>query len=246
MVFRYMFGSWNPNKYHHLHELSLGRLALLVLATAACSILLFILLLIPAIFQADEAVAHLSTTTNITLGATMTQTAPTYLVQNPDVLVTTGEGNAFITITPQHIAIKRFLFFGTQEYPWTQFQSLNTLPISSMLGTLVLFLLPSMLAWGTFTLLVIAAVTAILYTLLAYFILHTRNFHIKYIDLLKVALYAGLPSMMLFAVTPILRLGLPLTIILGFQFVLWLVLAMLGTALFAEKHTSKFGVKGHS
>jgi hypothetical protein len=239
MLLRYAPGSWNPNKYHRLHELSLLRVCVLVGVVALLAVLSFLVLLLPALLHIDEAVEQLHTTTDITLSGSFTQTAPTYLMRNPDILVTTQPGDAFITITPEHIAVKRFVYFDTQTYEWEQLNSLDTLPATHILTSLAFFTLPSFLLWGTMLMLGGVFTLVLLYTLFTYFVLHTRNLRILYADLCKVALYAALPSMMLFGVIPILRLGLPLAIILGFQFVLWLVLALLGTALFAEQHTPR-------
>jgi hypothetical protein len=233
-MLRALLGSWNPNQYHLVREFSFSKLCKLLALTAVLSVALFFVLLLPAFFQADAAVHKLSETTTLTLNASLTQTEPAYLLRNPDVLVTTGDGDAFIVVSPSGITVKKFLFFGREYYAWDAFSSLSTLPASSVATRAAIFLFPSILLWGALALLAIFSVFVLLYTLFTYFILHARNVTVAYADLLKVSLYATLPSMLLFAAIPILRLGLPITIILGFLFVLWLVLSLIGTSLAVE------------
>jgi uncharacterized membrane protein len=241
-MWKRIFSSWNPNKYSELKEVSFLRLAKLSIASALFSATIFLALLLPAVYNADATVEQLSKTTNITVSASMQQSIGTYLMKNPDILITTDEGKGFIVITPQSITVKQFVFFGTKTYNWKPLSSLQTLKASEMLVPLFFFLLPSILVWFAIILLVNFIVWTILYTLFAYFILHAKNFHVLYTDLWKVSLYASFPAMMLSGATPILRLGLPLAIVWGLVFVVWLVFSMLGTALFAEKRHRKTAV----
>lgn len=242
MILRYLLGSWSPNKYHQLGELSVARLLKLAGITAFLSVLLFLVLVLPALFQADAAVEGLRKTTSITLNGSLEQTTPTYLLRNPDVLVTTGDQDAFITITDSGVSVKRFIYFGDKNYSWRTIASLESIPATEIATRLATFLLPSLLFWGTLSVLGTALLFALLYSFIAYFILHARHFDTAYTDVLKVTVYAGLPSMMIFAAIPILRLGLPITIVVGFLFVLWLVLSLLGTALVSDKHVEHVAI----
>lgn len=239
MILRYLLGSWSPNKYHRLGELSVVRLLKLAGLTALLSVFVFLLLSLPALFQADEAVAGLRKTTAVSVNASLTQSTPTYVLRNPDILVTTGDEDGFITITPRGLSVKQFIYFGERTFEWRMFSSLHTVPATAIATRLALLLLPSLLFWGALAVLLTALFFAVLYSFITYFVLHAKQFHISYQDLFKVTVYAALPSMMVLAGTPILRLGLPIAIILGFIFVLWLVLSLLGTALFAERHVDK-------
>jgi hypothetical protein len=242
---RYLLESWNPNKYTILRELSLARLCYLIAVGAVFSVAVFLLLLVPAVLSADTAFDELAEKTDISINASFAQTEPVYLVENPDIVVTSGAEQGFITITPQGFSVKYFIFFGERNYPWIGFSNLDTLPIDNMLFSLALFTLPSALVWGTFLILVNLVVFGFLYTLIAYFILHAREYNVVYTDLWKVTLFAGIPSMSLLAVTPILRLGLPLAVIIGFMFVVWLVFSLLGSALFAHQNPGHSSVKKH-
>lgn len=238
-MLKQILASWNPNKYNSLRELSVPRVLKLAALTALCAIAIFIILILPNIFQADAIVQQLSKTTNITISADMQQSVGTYILKNPDIVITTQPTDAFITITPESFTIKEFIFFGAKSYNWKAFSNLASFPAQDILVPVIFFLIPSLLFWGALALLVHCFIWVLLYTLIAYFILHAKNFHVLYSDLWKVSSYASLPCMMLVAATPILRLGLPLWMIWGVVFVSWLVLSLLGTALFAEKHHKK-------
>jgi hypothetical protein len=223
--------SWNPNKYTVLHDLSLPRLLLLVVLAALGAVAVFTLLLIPTLLQTEASYGRLVATTDVRVDATFTQTEPVYLLRNPDVLVTTGEGDGFITVTPEGFSVKYFVFFGERTYPWLWFSDLDAFPARGLAFAAGLVLLPSALAWGTILILANLALAGLLYTFIAYFVLHVREYRVRYADLWKVTLFAGIPGMTVFALSPILRLGLPLAVIIGFVFVLWLVFSLLGTAL---------------
>jgi hypothetical protein len=239
MVLRYLFGSWSPNKYHKLGDLSLRRLLKLVGFAAFASVLLFLLLSLPAVFHADEAVDALRQTTSVSLNGSLSQTTPTYLLRNPDVLVTTGEEEAFLRINRDGVTLKRFVYFGETTYSWSRLSSLEAFPATNIVVRLLLFLLPSLLFWGTTSLLLVTALLALLYSSTGIVVLHSKGFSVTFKELLKISLYASLPSMMLFAAIPVLRLGLPIEIVIGFLFVLWLILSLLGTALFTDRHLDK-------
>ena len=243
MHWRVFLEAWNPNKYTVLRELSLPRLCALIALAAVTSVVAFLILLLPALFQSDAAFAELGAKTEITLDAAFTQTEPVYLMTNPDILITTGEGSGFITVTPSGFSVKYLIFFGERTYPWLPFSNLDTIPLERIVIAFALFALPSALIWGTLLILVNLALFSLLYTFIAYFILHAREYTVEYTDLCKVTLFAGVPSMTIFAATPILRLGLPLYVIVGFVFVIWLVFSMLGSALFAHQHPGKFSSK---
>ena len=237
-MWRRILASWNPNKYHGLREMSLLKVLKLAAYTSAFSVLVFLLLILPNLFHADEVASQLAKTTNITISASMQQSIGTYIVKNPDVLVTASSGDGFIVITPSGVTVKQFVFFGSRTYSWSALSSLQLFPATKVVVTLFLMLLPSMLFWGSLLLLLSFVVLCLLYTMITYFVQHARNFHVMYADLWKVSVYASIPAMMLFAATPILRLGLPLAIVFGFVFVFWLVLSLLGTTLFSEKHVA--------
>lgn len=233
--------SWNPNKYAQLRDIPLKKIGVLVLIAAVASIALFLILLIPTLLQGEAAFAELAAKTEITLDGTFAQRESVYLLTNPDVLVTSGEENGFIRITPEGFSIRYFIFFGERTYPWILFADFDTIPLQRIALGFALFALPSALVWGTLLIIVNLALFGLLYTLIAYFVLHARKRHVLYEDLWKVTLVAGVPSMAIFAVTPILRLGLPVAIIIGFYFVVWLVFSLLGSTIVAHHEPkSKF------
>ena len=236
-----LFGAWNPNKYHTLKEVSLRKIALTLLLTTVASVIVCFVLLLPSFFKIEQTAQDLRTTTNITFDASMTQTSPAYLSRNPDIVITTGAQEGFLTITPDKFILKKFLYFGREEYEWKQFATVETMPLQAMLSRAIIFLLPSIIFWLAFGILCISLFLSLLYTLLAHFIMHTRKFEIAYKDLWKISLYACIPSTIVFGVLPILRLGLPLGVIFGFQFVLYIGFSVLGTALIAERHAPKQG-----
>lgn len=232
-----LFASWNPHRYNLLREKSVKKILKVCIIAALLSSILFIALLAPSAWNANNLAHKLGETTNVTIKATFKQTGPTYLSENPDILFTTGEGNGFIVITNEKATLR--MLFGSKSFEWSSFSSPIAFTQSNVYGTLLIFILPSILFWCTLFLLIHAIIGALLYSLCAYFVLHARNFRVAFIDVIKGSAYATVPSMMLFAVSPILRLGLNLWIISGFVLSLWLVLSMLATAQFAEKHVSK-------
>lgn len=243
MHWRVLLEAWNPNKYTVLREVSLPRLCALIAIAGAAAVAAFLVLLIPALLQSGESFADLNARTDITLDASFSQTEPVYLATNPDILITSGAESGFITVRPSGFSVKYFLFFGERTYPWLLFESLDSVPFERIVVAFAFFALPSALVWGTFILLANLVVFSLLYTFIAYFVLHARQYTVEYPDLWKVALMAGVPSMTIFAAIPILRLGLPLAVIVGFMFVLWLVFSMLGSVLFAHQHPGKFSAK---
>jgi hypothetical protein len=243
MHWRVMLEAWNPNKYTVLRELSLPRLCALIAIAAAAAVAAFLILLIPALLQSGASFTELSTKADLALDASFSQTEAVYLTTNPDILVTAGPESGFITVRPSGFSVKYFLFFGERTYPWLLFSSLDTIPFERIILSFALFSLPSALVWGTFILLLNLAIFSLLYTFIAYFVLHARQYSVEYTDLWKVTLFAGVPSMTVFAAIPILRLGLPLAVIVGFMFVIWLVFSMLGSVLFAHQHPGKFSAK---
>lgn len=234
-----IFASWNPNKYHLLRERPFIQVAGHVAVAAAASVFVFWLLLIPAAFQLDAAFAGLGDTTTLTFDAHMEQTAPTYLLRNPDILFSADAGKGWIVITPQTITIQKFIFFGAKTYDWKQFQTLQTAPVQDIVVPLAFFLLPSFLFWTAAYVCLMSFLLVLLYSLCAYFVMHARGYTISFGDLAKVALYAVIPAVMVLAGLPILRLGLPVAVIVGLCFVAWIVYSLLGTTLIAEKHAPK-------
>ncbi len=227
-----------------MRELSLTRLCASLAVLCVASVILFTLLVIPAIFQSDELVQELSKTTSLTLDASLEQTAPTYIVRNPDILVTTGDETGFITVTPSALTVRSFVFFGERSYSWLALADLATVPAEKILVPITLFVLPSIIVWGTLLVLGNLALATILYAAIAGIILHARGFVTSTSELAKVALIASVPSLCLGAAIPILRLGLPLAVILGFLFSLWLTLALLGTTHLVEKRAAtKFSAR---
>jgi hypothetical protein len=236
-MFRAVLASWNPNKYHKLQELTFTQVIKLLCATIVLSLVLFVLLLVPALLHAHDIVENARSQSMITLNGTFEQQGTLYIAKNPDIVIGQNVTKAFIGITPREFVIRKYLFFGEERYPWSQFQSLATAPVDSLFVWLFLFSIPSIIVWGAIALCLLVALATLLYSFIAYFYLHAQKYSIKYKSLLKVALYAMIPSVMLFGFTPLLRYGLPLLVLFSFMFVLWLVLAMLGTTLYAEKKT---------
>lgn len=231
MDWRILLKSWNPNAYAHLHEVPLRHVAALVLVAAFASIAALLLLLTPTLLQGEESFARLATETDITLSGSFEQRAPVYFLTNPDVIVTSGSERGFVTVTPEGFSIKYFVFFGERTYPWIGFSDLDAVPLQGFALAFALFALPSALVWGTLLIAVNLALFGLLYTFIAYFVLHAQSRHVRYSDLWKVTLLAGVPSMALLALSPVLRLGLPIAIIMGLLFVLWLVFSLLGSTL---------------
>jgi hypothetical protein len=238
-MWKHFVNSWSPSTYGQLRELSLPKVFGIVLITAFLCALLFVLLLLPAFLSIDESLSAAAQTTTITFNATMTQTEPAYLTRNPDVVLTTSSADAFIVITPEYVSVKRFIFFGAKQYSWDTLTSFDRIPAAQLIPPLILFLLPSLVFWSAAWLLGAFFVWGFLYTLLAHFAVHARSMRISYTELCKVSAYAAIPSIQLFAVAPIIRLGLPLALVVGFLFVLWLVLALLGTTMLVEHHRRK-------
>jgi len=232
--------SWNPNTYGQVHDVPLRRIAQYVAIAAFVAIATFLLLLVPTLLQGEESFARLATETDITLSGSFEQRNPVYLLTNPDVLVTSGEESGFITVTPQGFSVKYLIFFGERTYPWLLFSDIDTIPLQRIALSFALFALPSALVWGTLLIAVNLALFGLLYTFIAYFVLHARKYHVLYTDLWKVTLLAGVPSMAILAASPILRLGLPVAVIVGFLFVVWLVFSLLGSTLVAHQEPKKF------
>jgi hypothetical protein len=202
------------------------------------SVAVFTLLLVPVVFQSDAVAQELSKTTSITLEGTLQQTTPTYLARNPDVLITTEEERGFITITPEGLSIKYFVFFGERTYPWILFSDVTSAPVQDVLVPLMLFLVPSIIVWGSVLTFVQLAVGTVLFSTLVGSYLHVRGYVVRLDELAKVSLLASAPPLAIGALIPILRLGLPLALIIGFMFVLWLVLALLGCAQLTERRAA--------
>jgi hypothetical protein len=243
MRWRLLHESWNPNKYATLRELSLLRFLGFFVVAVVLAVASFLVLLVPTILQTEHAFERLRETTDANLTLSMTQTAPVYLLQNPDVLVTTGSEEGFITITDEGFSVKYFLFFAQRTYPWLPFLSLDTFPARQALFSLFVFALPSALVWGVMLIALNALVFGVLYTFIAYFVLHVRGFSVRYAELWKVTLFASVPGMTVFAATPILRLGLPVAVIVGLVFVVWLVFSMLGTALIVHEKPARYSTR---
>jgi hypothetical protein len=248
MYTRVLQGSWNPKKYGFVRELSLARTCLLLALVTSGAVLAFLVLLLPGVFQSDAIVDSLAQTTSIELSAAFEQTSPTYITRNPDVLVTTqpelAARTAFITITPEQLVVQRFVFFGERAYAWSQYSSLDTVPAQKVLVPLTLFLVPSLLVWGTTIALASLALGVILYVAIVGTVLHVRGYVARTNELAKISLVAAIPSLLIAGATPILRLGLPLAVLLGFVFALWLVYSLVATAQLVEKRAAtKFTAK---
>lgn len=232
---RILLKSGNPNAYAHLHETPLKHISILVLVASFASIAALLLLLTPTLLQTGESFEQLATETDITLSGSFEQRNAVYFMTNPDVIVTSGPERGFVTITPEGLSIKYFVLFGERTYPWITFADVNAIPLDRFAFAFALFALPSALVWGSFLILANLTVFGLLYTAIAYFVLHARNRTVRYDDLWKVTLLAGVPSMALLALSPVLRLGLPVAIIVGLLFVLWLVFSLLGSTLVAHE-----------
>ncbi len=243
MFSKILRASWNPKHYGVLRETSIGKLAWLILLVAALSSAVCMLLLLPTIAQLDTNLEKLARTTNVTITAHLSQSEPSYLLRNPDVLITTGTGDAIVTITPKELTVKRFLFFGAKSYDWTAFSSLETVPGNSVLLPIAVFLLPSLMFWSLLLLLTSLCIAALLFVLIYGIILHVQNVSIHTAEIAKVSLLASIPSFFIFAVAPILRLGLPIAVIAGFMLALWLTLALLGISTITERNSTKFSGK---
>ncbi len=231
--------AWNPNKYAALHERSLPRVLLTVVVGALLATAIFLLLLTPTLLTFDETIADAAQTTSVHIQATMEQSEPAYIARNPDIVLAMEPVDAFISITPEAFTIKRFIFFGPVAYSWDGLSNLSTMPAAAAMPTLVLFLFPSVVVWGSAWLLFILLGCALLFSFIAHFVVHARGSKVSYNSICKVAAYATLPSIMLFAVIPILRLGLPISMLAGLMLVLWLLLALLGTTMISEGHRHK-------
>src|SRR5262245_41044959 len=117
--FRSIISSWNPNKYHELREQPLRIVVLHTLGAAVLAVAVFFALLFPALLQADAAIDQLSKTTNITLSGSFVQGEPTFLVKNPDVLVSAeGSGDAVVLISREGLSVKKFIWFGSESLSW--------------------------------------------------------------------------------------------------------------------------------
>lgn len=240
MQWHVLFTSLEPKRYGVVREISLVRMVLLVGLVAVAGVALFTLLLVPAVFQSDTLARELSKTTSITLDGSLQQTAPTFLSRNPDVLITTEpvDENAFITVTQESVSIKYFIFFGERTYPWILFSDVTSAPVQSILVPLMFFLVPSIIVWGSLVAVLQVALGAMAFTGIAGVYLHVRGYVVRLDEISKVSLLASVPSIAIGALTPILRLGLPLALIAGLMLVLWLVLALLGTSQLVERRAA--------
>jgi hypothetical protein len=238
-MFKFILASWSPNAYHKLREAKLSKVVSAVALAAAFSMLLFVLLCLPSILRADEAARSISQSTNLTLSASLEQTEPAYILRNPDVVIAPSDLDAFVTITPEALYFNKFIYFGREAYVWKDYSTLSTVPAADLAMKLTLLLLPSIVFWGALFITLNALFLSVLYSLIAFFILQSKEYVIGFSTIWKIALYASIPALCIFAFTPMLRLGLPVSVIIGLMFVVWLVFCLLGTALLTEKQLQK-------
>jgi hypothetical protein len=240
-MLRFILAGWNPNSYHKLRETRPGRILFVTLCAAALSVLVFVVLCIPSLLRADDTVAALSQTTNITVSTAIDHSAPAYILRNPDIMLAESDQDAFISITPEALYINKFVYLGKETYYWEDYSTLSSFPAQSVALKGTVFLLPSIMFWGALFMLFNALLASFLYTCIAYFVLQAKEFVMGYGTLWKIAIYATFPAMMIFALTPMLRLGLPIAMILGLVVVVWVVFCLLGTTLLTEKQLKKKG-----
>ena len=206
-------------------------------------VIIFWALLLPALLQFEDAARAFSQTSTVSVTATLDQTQPTYVVRNPDVLVTSGNGTGWIVITPQKLSIRKYLFFGTSDFAWAPLKNSQTWQNIEFVQPLVIILLPSAVFW-TLLLAMLSALAAVaVWSCIAYAVARARKYALQYSTMWKIGVASTIPSLTIFALSPVLRVGLPVGVLACGIFLLWLALASLGSFMVAERETPKAGHK---
>ena len=233
-----LLASFNPKSYRNLTNRKLKEAFNFFFLTVVLSLILFFILYIPYIFIfSNNFTEKFDQISVFKLDTEVEHTQPVQLASTPLIILDLNQENftkGDILITKNHIYYKKYAWFGEESIDLNQLADLklHQQKTQSLLITLMVFLLPAILALLFIAFTLKNIILAFVLTFISYIIYRITLHHVKFISLFKAAIYAT--SIMLILDT-ILILFFP---ILWAPFILYIILFIFASWWLAQKRFS--------
>lgn len=235
--FGMVWKSLNPNKHREMAELSYFTLFKYIFFVMLCSLFISIVLLLPTIsgynaFLGKELAAF--DTFSFSVNASLDE--PVTIFSKPEVLVDFSKdeiGSEWIWVGNESMAIKKYVFFGTNEYVFNDYQSVKSEESSELYSKIIIFLLPAVLFWIAFLFILKHLFFATLFTIAGWFFFQSSKNEISFSSIFKIAL---------FTLTPMIILDLalwPITVMYVIPVLVYLAYFFIGLVMVSDRKYQK-------